>query len=59
MPRYRRRVDLCQYPHPAGVNVASALDIQRDHDTLIFECPISKLEFDRLIKQHDSIATDE
>jgi hypothetical protein len=49
-PRYCRRVDICQYPMPAGLRVAEFLCVKREGDILIFETSADLLEFNRLVK---------
>jgi hypothetical protein len=50
MPSYKRRVDICLYPHPAASKVAATLEVKRDHDFLLFNDPEELLEFNRLVK---------
>ncbi len=51
MASYKRRVDVCMYPSPAASIVAQRLGVKREHDTLIFDNALQKLEFDRKVKQ--------
>lgn len=50
MTQYKRRVDICNYPHPAASEVARDMSIKREHDTLIFNTPSDKREFDRRVR---------